>query len=490
MSSTNKTTHYELPQYVENDIFNPLVDDNDAYGKIDTALYQIANAEAETAGEIVSLKNRVTGAESDIDALELQNGSAVLTTTAQTLSEAVNELNAGEQAMDARVDIVEDSINNPSTGLAVKMASAENNITSLGNRMTTAESDIDALDTRVRKAEGKLLIDNFFKNKKILILGDSNSVENVEWRGRTWVTDFRELLANTGATIDNNSESGRRFGKPDSSFTLSLVDTVDNLSAGTYDYIIVFVGINDWNNQTPMGDLNHNDNWDYSLFSDALKYCDSKLNTLYPTAEMFYVTPLKCNYFNPAIPLEAYEGAIRGITNLPSRHINVIQGFSAPAYKVNGSNPTVYTSDGLHPNDAYAPILAKYIIASLMNGGSPFVLSHHTKNLTMNSDLVSDGYAFYTVYNDGTTELTMDVTLGANPPFEGFFTDLPAFVNTLYGVNPTLGTATSPTNNTSEVLQYYFQNNSPYPKAGYMTQGDKYNIKWKWRPSSMNMTIY
>ncbi len=94
MSSTNKTTYYELPQYVDNDIFNPLVDDNDAYSKIDTALHNIANAEADDASEIVSVKSRLDSAEGDIDALEAQNGNSVLTTTAQTLSGAVNELDA------------------------------------------------------------------------------------------------------------------------------------------------------------------------------------------------------------------------------------------------------------------------------------------------------------------------------------------------------------------------------------------------------------
>ena len=110
MSSTNKTTYYELPQFVDNDIFNPLVDDNDAYAKIDTALHNIANAEADDASEIVGVKSRLDSAEGAIDALEAQNGDSVLTTTAQTLSGAVNELDADASALDGRLDIVEDDI--------------------------------------------------------------------------------------------------------------------------------------------------------------------------------------------------------------------------------------------------------------------------------------------------------------------------------------------------------------------------------------------
>lgn len=141
MSSTNKTTYYELPQYTENDIFNPLVDANDAYSKIDTALHNIADAEADDASEIVGIKSRLDSAEGDIDALEAQNGNSVLTTTAQTLSGAVNELDADVSALDGRLDIVEDDINNVSTGLKAKVAD-------LGTRMTSAEGDIDALETQ------------------------------------------------------------------------------------------------------------------------------------------------------------------------------------------------------------------------------------------------------------------------------------------------------------------------------------------------------
>ena len=128
MSSTNKTTHYELPLYEDNDIFNPLVDSNDAMEKIDTALYDIANAEGEDASEIVSIKSRLDGAEGDIDDLEAQCGDDVLVTTAQTLSGAINELDGDVSSLDGRLDIVEDDINNETTGLKVKVSALENTV--------------------------------------------------------------------------------------------------------------------------------------------------------------------------------------------------------------------------------------------------------------------------------------------------------------------------------------------------------------------------
>lgn len=134
MSSTNKTTYYELPQFVDNDIFNPLVDDNDAYSKIDTALHNIANAEADDASDIVGIKSRLDSAEGNIDALEAQNGNNVLTTTAQTLSGAVNELDADTSALDSRLDIVEDDINNVTTGLKAKVEALETETEALNSK--------------------------------------------------------------------------------------------------------------------------------------------------------------------------------------------------------------------------------------------------------------------------------------------------------------------------------------------------------------------
>lgn len=145
MSSTNKTAHYELPQFVENDIFNPLVDDNDAFSKIDTALYNIANAESASADEITAVKNRVSTVEGKVTALETQNGNTPLTTSAQTISGAVNELKGREDAIDARLDVVEDDINNVNTGLKVKLNNLESDVTDIETSISSMSSDITSI---------------------------------------------------------------------------------------------------------------------------------------------------------------------------------------------------------------------------------------------------------------------------------------------------------------------------------------------------------
>lgn len=161
MSSTNKTTHYELPQFVENDIFNPLVDDNDAYDKIDTALYNIADAEADDAAEIVGIKGRLDTAEGKVEALETQNGNTPLTTVAQTLSGAVNELKSGEDSLDGRLDVVEDDINNVSTGLKAKVTALENQngsevLDTVANTLSGAVNELVGKDEELDAEDVKL----------------------------------------------------------------------------------------------------------------------------------------------------------------------------------------------------------------------------------------------------------------------------------------------------------------------------------------------
>ena len=122
MSFTNKTTHYELPQWTQNDIPTVLVDMNDAFSDIDTAIYN-ASVNGTEAKEVVEtiqptvtqLQSDVTGLTSDVlqntasintvntkvTALQTQNGTEVLSTTAQTLSGAVNELKTDIESIPA-----------------------------------------------------------------------------------------------------------------------------------------------------------------------------------------------------------------------------------------------------------------------------------------------------------------------------------------------------------------------------------------------------
>lgn len=72
MGYTNKTTHYELPQYVATDKPKYLTDFNETMVAIDTQMYANAQAAATADGKAVAAKDTADGAVSSIGTLNVQ----------------------------------------------------------------------------------------------------------------------------------------------------------------------------------------------------------------------------------------------------------------------------------------------------------------------------------------------------------------------------------------------------------------------------------
>ena len=145
MSHVNTTPHYGLPIYGENDIINPLTDFNDANSAIDTALYDIADAQGSEAGAI-----------SDINVFL---GDKELETVAQNVTDAVNEVNTAVGNADTAIgnvagDVVtlQTAVGNASTGLIHDVGELQTTVGSQGN-------SISALQTTVGDAESVLVKD-------------------------------------------------------------------------------------------------------------------------------------------------------------------------------------------------------------------------------------------------------------------------------------------------------------------------------------------
>lgn len=138
---TNSTPNYNLPQYVGSDIINPLTDTNGAYSAIDSAIKEVADGVVSDGNRLTALEETVgdntSGLVKKVADLENQNGDSVLTTTAQTLSGAINEL-------DDHVDTV--------TGVAATNAS---NITDLQSNKADKSSITDGY---VLKSESQVSV--------------------------------------------------------------------------------------------------------------------------------------------------------------------------------------------------------------------------------------------------------------------------------------------------------------------------------------------
>ena len=138
MSHVNTTPHYGLPIYGENDIINPLTDFNDANSAIDTALYEIADAQGSEA--------------SDISAINTFLGDKELETVAQDVTDAINEVNTAVGNADTAIgnvagDVVtlQTAVGDANTGLIHDVSSLQTTVGSQGNSITSIQLDVVAL---------------------------------------------------------------------------------------------------------------------------------------------------------------------------------------------------------------------------------------------------------------------------------------------------------------------------------------------------------
>ena len=130
MSATNKTQHYNLPQFVAGDIPAWMTDVNNAMATIDGAIYDVASDEATVGESVAQLGSRVTTAENTV---------ASLGTTVQGVQSDVAENTAD-------------------------IATLEGNVNGLGTRTTTVEGKVTTLEGKVATLEGETAEDIPYDN--------------------------------------------------------------------------------------------------------------------------------------------------------------------------------------------------------------------------------------------------------------------------------------------------------------------------------------
>lgn len=191
MAHTNETVNYHLSQFVGTDIPNPLVDYNGDMEKIDTAIKNVADAEA--------------GYASDIANLEIQNGSETLTTTAQTLSGAVNELDADTGDLNTRLTTAEGKI----TADEGVLSTAVNNISTLSGKVSGLETKVGSavLTTTASDCSGainELDAEDGVLAGKITALETQNGSEVLVTTAQTLSGAINELAGGTGSIVAAN----------------------------------------------------------------------------------------------------------------------------------------------------------------------------------------------------------------------------------------------------------------------------------------------
>ena len=119
-----------------------------AEGEIDTLQSEMDAVE----DRATSLETRMTTEEGHVDVLQGQMGTQVLTTTASTVTAAVNELHAQTDVDEGRISTLEgemDAVEGRATSLESRATATEAKDIEQDGRLTVNEADIDALETKV-----------------------------------------------------------------------------------------------------------------------------------------------------------------------------------------------------------------------------------------------------------------------------------------------------------------------------------------------------
>lgn len=149
--------------------------------------------------------------------------------------------------------------------------------------------EVKIIDNFLKKAIKNILGNNVLNGKTICLIGDSYTEEN-SYSTKKW---WKYIAERTGCIFVNKSVSGTGFCRRTSGNN-NFVDRIDGfLGNEGYDAIIVFGGINDSGSEQILGEMNSKD---VNTVNGAINHICNKLQTLYPTSKIGFITPPMTSY--------------------------------------------------------------------------------------------------------------------------------------------------------------------------------------------------
>ena len=271
--------------------------------------------------------------------------------------------------------------------------------------VTDIENRLDALEAQTSDIYARINVTDYFKDKNILILGDSISDESISRFQPNWVSHFRDMVTPFNCTITNYSVGGRTLSNVDAN---NLIANLSNVPAGAYTDIILFMGVNDWQlNATP------------AQFNTAMQAFNTWVQGNYSTANVHVITPLKSvTTLGATQPLMFFR--LYMIKYFARMGFNIIDAFAdAPFFngyetflKDKWSGDDLGSHDGLHINPDYAPYFAKFVFRN-MQTHSTGSLSGHVASI-IKTDFYNSKNLEMFLHEDGKVALHLD--LGSYTP--------------------------------------------------------------------------
>ena len=208
-------------------------------------------------------------------------------------------------------------------------------------------------------------ISYLFTNKKILIVGDSISDENINWNDNiknVWVFPFRNIVEKFGAQVTNLSYSSRGYSVVAGGSTLATVlDTVD---LSQFDIIIMFGGVNDFLQGVKLSTFYEQED---GSFWKSIMLAAQKLRSSH--AKVFIVSPMCTTIVDNSLynlTLDMYRTCLYSMSQ--ENGFYFINGSCIPFF----GGACYNTDDGLHPLNDYTHYIAEYIFEKIISGGEDF----------------------------------------------------------------------------------------------------------------------
>ena len=195
----------------------------------------------------------------------------------------------------------------------------------------------------------QILCTNFWNGKTWNVLGDS-----ITFGAKTKLTYHAYLKEKLNiATVNNYGISGSTIAVNSNATGDGMCVRYANMNNNA-DIISVAGGVNDHGLNTPLGDISSTDN---KTFYGALKILCEGLLTKYPLKTIFFITPMHYTDFfsgdttnSLKLSLTDYVDAIIEVCRMYS--IPVLDNYSnIGIYPKNSTQKSIYTADGLHPNE-------------------------------------------------------------------------------------------------------------------------------------------
>ncbi|MBR5298784.1 MAG: hypothetical protein IKU36_00885 [Bacteroidales bacterium] len=232
---------------------------------------------------------------------------------------------------------------------------------------------IDIIGINIEKFEST------YKGKTLSILGDSISTFSgyipegnvtyypsgtVQYVSDTWWYKFMTALGMTLNT--NNSWSGSKVSG--SAASAGCGDRATSLGT-TPDVIIIWMGINDFNNEVPLGTYDGKSAIpeDVTKFREAYGIMLNKVLTAYPTAEVWCCTLPQCERNDPSSVFPEINGNGVALATFNEAIIELSNAFGVKLLDHNKAgltyqNMSVYNPDELHPNKYGHSLIANFDI--------------------------------------------------------------------------------------------------------------------------------